>query len=77
MKGDRLAGRRGYAAGTTYGKAVSRIRWATDGFNPDGTAMLVTSESMASGALSAIVRPLRAAKPKTAGVPTTYESRSG
>jgi hypothetical protein len=31
--------------------------------------VLVTSDSIASGALSAWVRPLRAANPQTAGVP--------
>jgi hypothetical protein len=58
-------------AGTTYGKLLSRGCWVTDGFSPDGTAMAVTRDSIASGALSACVRPLRAAKPYVAGVPTT------
>ena len=33
------------------------------GFSPEGTAVPVTRESMASGALSASVRPLKPANP--------------
>jgi hypothetical protein len=52
-----------YQAGTTYGKSLVRWSLATDGLSPEGTAVLVTRDSMASGALSASVRPLRTAKP--------------
>jgi len=45
-----------------------RTAAATDGFSPAGIAVPATSDSIASGALSASVRPLRAAKPKVAGV---------
>ena len=51
--------------------SASRSCSETDAFRPEGTAVFVTSESMASGALSASVRPFRAAKPYSAGVPTT------
>ena len=58
-------------AGTTYGNVPLR-RWAdTSAFSPDGTAVFVTRESMASGALSASDRPLRPANPKLDGDPTT------
>ena len=49
-------------AGTTYGKFLFRRCLDTDGFSPEGTAVLTTRDSIASGALSASVRPLRAAK---------------
>ena len=58
-------------AGTTYGKSLPRSCWDTDGFSPEGTAVFTTRDSIASGALSARVRPLRAAKLYVAGVPTT------
>ena len=58
-------------AGTTYGNLLSLRCLATDGFNPEGTALPATSDSITSGALSASVRPLRVAKPYVAGVPTT------
>ncbi len=58
-------------AGTTYGNLSSRRCLAMDGFSPEGTAMPETRDSIASGALSAIIRPLRAAKLYVAGVPTT------
>ena len=40
-------------------------RWflATEGRSPDGIAVPVMADYITSGALSAIVRPLRAAKP--------------
>jgi hypothetical protein len=49
-------------AGTTYGKLSARAYRDTDGCSPEGTAMLVTRDSMASGALSAMVRPLKPAR---------------
>jgi hypothetical protein len=58
-------------AGTTYGKLLARRCSATDGFNPEGTAVATTRDSIASGALSASVRPLRPVKLYIAGVPTT------
>jgi hypothetical protein len=58
-------------AGTTYGKFLSRRSSDTDGLSPEGTAVPATRDSITSGALSASVRPLRAAKPYVAGVPTT------
>ena len=58
-------------AGTTYGKSSLRCCWVTERLSPLGTAVPATRDSMASGALSAWVRPLSAAKPKMAGVPTT------
>ena len=58
-------------AGTTYGNLLSLRCLATDDFNPEGTAVPATRDSITSGALSASVRPLRAAKPYVAGVPTT------
>jgi hypothetical protein len=58
-------------AGTTYGKFLSRRSLDTDGLSPEGTAVPATRDSITSGALSASVRPLRAAKPYVAGVPTT------
>ena len=50
-------------AGMTYGKWLSRRCSATEGSSPEGTAMLATSDSITSGALSASVRPLKVAKP--------------
>jgi hypothetical protein len=50
-------------AGTTYGNLSDRRWLAMDGFSPEGTAVPETRDSMTSGALSASVRPLRAAKP--------------
>ena len=50
-------------AGTTNGKSVARCSAATDGCSPEGTAMPATRDSIASGALSASVRPFRAANP--------------
>src|ERR1700743_1364736 len=47
----------------TYGKSLVRWSLATDGLRPEGTAVLVTRDSMASRALSASVPPRRAAKP--------------
>jgi len=58
-------------AGTTYGNLSSRWCLAMDGFSPEGTAVPETRDSITSGALSAIGRPLRVAKPYVAGVPTT------
>jgi hypothetical protein len=58
-------------AGTTYGNLLYRCCLAIDGFSPDGTAVPATRDNIASGALSAIGRPLRVAKPYIAGVPTT------
>jgi hypothetical protein len=52
------------------GKSGARKAAATEGFRPDGTAVPVTRDSIASGALSAGVRPLKPAKPYIAGVPT-------
>ena len=57
---------------------TERVRSAVvEGPRPEETGMFVTSESIASAALSARVRPLRVAKPKDPGVPITYGSRSG
>jgi hypothetical protein len=57
--------------GTTYGNLLSLRCLATDGFNPEGTAVPATRDSITSGALSASVPPLRVVKPYVAGVPTT------
>src|SRR6266496_45215 len=66
----------GHAA-TMYGKFPLRRCSDTDGFKPEGTAVLTTRDSITSGALSASVRPLRTANPYVAGVPTTYDMTSG
>lgn len=58
-------------SGTTYGNWSVCCALVVAGVRPLGTAMLVTRDITASGALSARVRPLRVAKPKDAGVPTT------
>src|ERR1700728_4162945 len=54
-------------------------RWAavTDGRSPPGTAAPTTRDIIASGALSASVRPFLLTKPNDAGVPTTYGRTSG
>jgi hypothetical protein len=63
LKESAAAALRGGQAGTTYGKLVARASLETDGVSPEGTAVSRTRDSMASGALSAMVRPLRLANP--------------
>src|SRR5215813_13944289 len=55
-----------------YGKSAVLKCADTEGCSPDVTPMLSTSENIASGALSASVRPLMPEKPYVAGVPTVY-----